>query len=369
MVLAAWICVVASGVGWNSEVRAQGPQLAEDVFLNVPDMGDVPVDEFMDTMGMIAAALSLNCTDCHTAESSSSWEAFAAETPIKRTARRMIRMVDGLNEQYFGGQPFVSCWTCHRGDLRPKVVPNLSVQYGIPTEDPNELLFIPDPFLSVTPDDVFDAYIEALGGSDALSRVTSFSATGAYNGFDTGFADVPVELYSTNSGQRTTIVHALAGDSVRVYDGSRAWIAATDRALPLLPLTGGNLEGARIEAIQGFPAGLRGMRDRWEVGYTTIDDQGVQAVQGTSTGETPVNLYFGEDGLLVRLLRFVDTPIGRVPTQIDFSDYREVSGIMMPFQWTSTWTNGQASVQLESIQTNTPIDPARFREPPPAEFR
>src|SRR5207253_9149175 len=69
--------------------------------------------------------------------------------------------------------------------------------------------------------------------------------------------------------------------------------------------------------------------------YTTlfrsaIDDKEVRVLQGTNPRQPPVNLYFDESGLLVRLVRFVDTPIGRVPTQIDYSDYREVAGVKMP---------------------------------------
>jgi photosynthetic reaction center cytochrome c subunit len=362
-VLTLWVVVVPLRATASTQV-----QLAEDVFLNVPDMGTAPVDEFMETMGMFASALGLNCADCHTFESSSSWAAYADETPIKRTTRRMIRMVEAINQQHFGGQPFVSCWTCHRGDLRPKVVPNLMVQYTAPADDPNEAMFIPDPFLP-EPETIFDEYIDALGGEDALAGVTSFVAMGTYNGFDTGFVDVPVEIYAAAPGRATTIVHAPAGDSTRVYDGARGWIAATDRAIPLLPLTSDTLDGARIEATQFFPAGLFEERDRWVMTYTFIDDQEVRVIQGTSAGKTPLNLYFDDSGLLVRLLRFVDTQVGRIPTQIDYSDYREVAGIMMPFRWTSTWTNGQASVQLEGIQTDAPVDTAVFDQPAPAVFR
>lgn len=360
--------LAALAFGSPASTAAQQPQLAEDYFLNVQDMRGVPVDEFIDTMGMISAALSLNCTDCHTPESSSSWEAFADETPLKRTTRRMIQMVGTINEENFGGQPFVSCWTCHRGDLRPKVVPNLAVQYGVPLLDPNEVMFIPDPYLPA-PEEVFAKYIGAIGGTDALNALTSFVATGSYEGFDTGFSPVPVTIYSASPNRRTVVVEPLAGDSVRVFNGSQGWIAATDRAMPLLPLTGSNLDGAEVEAVQGFPAGLQEIRDRWEVGFTIIEGQDIQVVQGNSSGQTPVNLYFDDSGLLVRLLRFSDTPIGRIPIQIDFSDYREVAGVRMPFRWTSTWTNGQATFQLDEVRPNVPIDSSRFNQPAPAEFR
>ena len=79
------------------------PQMSEDVFKNVQILKGIPVDEFMDTMGMFAAALSLNCVDCHTSESVGSWDKFADETPLKRTARRMMLMVNNINKDNFGG--------------------------------------------------------------------------------------------------------------------------------------------------------------------------------------------------------------------------------------------------------------------------
>lgn len=363
------VCVWAVGPTVVQAEPRQEVLLAEDYFLNVPDMGEIPVDEFIETMGMFSSALGLNCADCHTFESSSSWAAYADETPIKRTARRMIRMVRDINQDHFGvesgEQPFVSCWTCHRGDLRPKVVPNLLVQYTAPSDDPNEVLFIPEPD-APSPAEIFDEYIEALGGAQALSNVTSIEATGNYNGFDTGFEDVPVEIYANDSLQFAMNVHARAGDSVRVYDGTNGWVAATDRAMPLLPLTGDTLDGVRIETLRMFPLGFQDSRNSWQMSYAIIDDRDVRVLRGSSPGQTPINLYFDDTGLLVRLLRFVDTPVGRIPTQIDFSDYREVAGVMMPFAWTSTWTNGRASVQLEEVRPNATIDAARFNEPPPS---
>src|SRR5205814_4044177 len=89
-----------------SFVRAQAgqaprPQMSEEVFKNVQILKGIPVDEFMDTMGMFAAALSLNCVDCHTAESVGGWEHFADETALKRTTRRMMRMVLAINKDNF----------------------------------------------------------------------------------------------------------------------------------------------------------------------------------------------------------------------------------------------------------------------------
>jgi hypothetical protein len=80
--------------------------------------------------------------------------------------------------------------------------------------------------------------------------------------------------------------------------------------------------------------------------------------------ESPVNLHFdSETGLLVRLVRWVDTAAGPVPVQIDYSDYRDVAGVKMPFTWVRTWTNGQSNIKLKEIRPNVTIDNARFARP------
>jgi photosynthetic reaction center cytochrome c subunit len=345
--------------------QGQRPQMAEEVFKNVQILKGIPVDEFMDTMGMFSAATGLNCTDCHTADDTTSWQKFANDTPRKQTARRMMQMVNTINKENFKGVRSVTCYTCHRGDLRPKMVPSLALQYGTPVEDPNEIEVFP---ASGQPsaDEIFEKFIQAVGGTQRLASLTTFAAKGTYEGYDTEHAKVPVEIFAKAPGQRATIVHATFGDSVRTYDGTNAWIASADKPLPLMPLTSGNLNGARVEALVSFPSQLKQAFNQWRVSAATIDDREVRVLQGTSPRQPPVNLYFDESGLLVRLVRFVDTAVGRVSTQIDYADYREVTGVKMAFRWTATWTDGQSTTQLNEVQPNVQIEPAKFARPGPA---
>ena len=361
-------CVLAVRFASGQAAPAQTPQMAEEVFKNVQILKGIPVDEFMDTMGMISAALGMNCLDCHTADSDTSWERFGADTALKRTSRRMLLMVAAINKDNFAGVRSVTCWTCHRGDLRPKVVPNLAVQYAAPVEDPNEIEILPAPG-GPSADQVFEKYIQALGGAQRLANLTSFAAKGTYVGFDTHHTKIPVEVFAKAPAQRVTIIHTAFADRVITYDGRAGWIAAIEKPLPLMPLTGGNLDGLKIEAILSFPTQIKQTFSQWRVGSADIDDHEVRVVQGTNPRQPPVNLYFDESGLLVRMVRFADTPIGRVPTQVDYADYREVSGVKMPFRWTATWTDGQTTVELTEVQPNVPIDAAKFARPAPAATR
>jgi hypothetical protein len=107
------VIVAVLGVAAASGQTApqQKPQVAEDVFKNVQVLKGISVPEFMGTMGFFSAALSLNCTDCHISDSSGDWGKYADDTPLKRTARRMILMVNALNKNSFGGRRAVTCYS------------------------------------------------------------------------------------------------------------------------------------------------------------------------------------------------------------------------------------------------------------------
>jgi outer membrane lipoprotein-sorting protein len=355
------LCLVALAAhAWA--LRGQRPQMAEDVFKNVQVLKGIPVDEFMDTMGMISASTGMNCVNCHASDNTTSWDKFADDTPLKETARKMLLMVNTINKENFKGVRSVTCYTCHNGIQRPKVVPSLLVQYGTPLEDPNEVVVVPNAG-GPPADEIFEKYFKAMGGREKVANLTSFSARGTYAGYDTDQVKVPIEIFAKAPNQRAVIIHAPFGDSVRTYDGQAAWVASADKPLPLMSLTGGNLEGAKVEAVSGFPIQLQRAFNQWRVSLTAIEGKQVRVLQGTNPRQPPVNLYFDESGLLVRFVRFVDTAIGRIPTQFDFSDYREVAGIKLPFRWIVTWTDGQSTIELSEIQPNTPIDASKFAKP------
>src|SRR5712692_3786419 len=139
-VAAASAYVLCAGPASAQVGSDQKPQMAEDVFKKVQTLKGISVNEFMETMGFFSASLGLNCTDCHISESSGDWARYADDTALKRTTRRMIQMVNTINQANFGGRRAVTCYSCHRGTTRPKVIPSLAEQYGSPPpEDPNEV--------------------------------------------------------------------------------------------------------------------------------------------------------------------------------------------------------------------------------------
>ena len=176
-----------------------------------------------------------------------------------------------------------------------------------------------------------------------------------------------LELFAKAPGLRATVVHLRSGDSTTTYDGRTGWIAApdTEKPVPLLAITGQELDGVKLEAELLFPSRIKQALAKWRVGAPmTIDDREVRVVQGTTAGGATATLCFdSESGVLVRLVRFSESPVGRLVTQVDYADYREVSGVRMPFRWTVSWLNGRSIFELRDVQTNVPIDAVKFARP------
>ena len=362
---AAFVCMFGV-VSARQGGQDQAVPMSEQRFKNILVLKGIPFDTFFDVMGMFAASMGDDCTYCHVKEATFRDEEFARSTPRIQRTRQMIAMTQALNKTYFGGAPRITCFTCHRGSYSPWDAPRLALQYSPPGEDPDAMNFPADTSVSV--DKVLERYVEALGGAARLGARTSFVARGTYAGFDTGGDRVPVEIVAKSPNQRAWVVRLFNGDSHRVFDGRSAWWAGPDSPAPLETLTSGNLDRYRLEALVAFPAGIKQAYSQWKAGLTLIGDREVTILQGTNPGNglLPVNFYFDEEsGLLVRWVRWNQTPLAPVPTAVDYDDYRDVAGVKMPFKWTVSQTYMQMNIALSDVQPNVPVDAARFARPAP----
>ena len=346
----------------------QQPPMAENVYLNVQVLKGIPVDQFNDTMGMFASALLLDCVGCHDPKITFDPKAFATSTPRIQRARQMVVMMNALNKMYFGGQQRVTCFTCHNGDPQPERSPSLRLQYGELLNDPTSFKFFPD--VAAPPaEKMLARWVDAVGGTGRLAGFNGFVATGTYMGFETSDQEVPMELFIRAPDQRAMIVETGATDLMMIHNGKNAWRYQPDTPIPLIELTGWSLTGSRVDSMAFFPTTLTKAFAQWQVGYADIDGEPVEVARGMNPGQSPVNLHFDKAGLLKRLVRWTETAAGPVPVQIDYSDYRDVNGVKVPFAWVQTWTNGQAFIKLKDVKPNVAIDNARFAKPNVPETR
>jgi hypothetical protein len=349
----------------SSQVPAPASPPAEAVFKNIQVMKGVPADQFMASMGLISNALAVNCTYCHLGDGGGGWGEYARDNDKKMMARVMIRMVSGINQTYFGGRQVVSCVSCHNGANRPKSTSNMSVYYGVPTSDEPEEIVRPA-VGAPTADQVLDKYIQALGGQQKLAALTSFVAKGKHIGY--GDAEMrPMQVFAKAPNQYSEVLTTESGAIAKTFDGREGWSLVPEAYTPLpqRTLNGAELEGARLDAMLAFPGQVKQALTNWRGAVpSAIGDVDVQVIQGTMANGFPVKLYFeDETGLLVRQVRYIEAALGRATWQIDYSDYRDVAGVKIPFKRTLLGQSGQTSVELEDVQPNVAVEAARFVRP------
>ncbi len=383
----AFAILIAAVLAAAQTASQDKPLTAEQVFKNVQVLKGIPVDDFLETMGIMAAALQFDCSDCHVGAGTDKVD-WAADTPRKRMARTMVTMVSTINQTNFGGRQMVTCWTCHRNRDRPLTTPVMATIYGTPAYEPDDIVIQAPGAPSA--ESILDKYIQASGGAQRLAGLTSFVGKGtsvSFGGFGGGG---DVEIVAKAPDKRATIIlfkqETGRGDQIRSYDGRTGWVRTPLNVLGEFQLIGGDLDGARIDAQLSFPGQIKQLLTNLKTGPpTSITDlpapssqaslqqdvtlgqtHVVDVVQGTGPRGLLVTLYFDkQSGLLLRELRYSNSPIGRVPTQIDFADYREVGGIKLPFRITYAWLDGRDSIVLNEIKTNVTVDEAKFGKPAP----
>src|ERR1700688_2290186 len=361
------LAVAAGAVAW-AQAPAAKTQTAGEAFKNVTTstLKGLTVSDFLGSMGVMAAALGYDCADCHIAAGTDkvNWE---FDTPKKKTARKMVEMVAGINRTNFSGVQMVTCWTCHHGRFMPATTIGLDALYGTPNDERNDIVTPGEGVPTAT--QILDKYIQALGGAQRLAGLTSFIATGTSLGYEGLGGGGSFQIFAKAPNQRTTLIvfkdHPERGDNTRVYNGSAGLIKSPRGLFAEFELTGSELDGARLDAMMSFPGQIKQILNNWRVGSPdSIGSSEVNVLQGTGPRGLLGTLYFDtKTGLLVRMVRYTASPIGRIPTQLDYSDYRDVNGIKFPFKYTFSWLDGRDSFQLTDVKTNVPIDAAKFGKP------
>src|SRR5579883_3153679 len=157
-----------------------GQPVSDRVFKNIQVLKGIPVDDFMGTMGIMCAALGFDCSDCHEGAGTVKVD-WAADTPKKVRARRMVQMMEAINRDNFSGRQMVTCWSCHHGRDHPATTPTLEYMYGPATQEMDDVLTqMPG---QPSADSIIDRYLKAIGGTERLASVKSYIANGSSVGF------------------------------------------------------------------------------------------------------------------------------------------------------------------------------------------
>ena len=331
------------------------PKTTEQVYKNIQVLKGVPADKLIPAMQFVAASLGVQCDFCHL---ENAFEKDDKET--KQTARKMMRMMFAINKDNFDGRQEVTCYACHRGAHKPVITPIISQEESPVVAE--EKISHEEPSTAGLPsgDQIVGNYLQAVGGAEAAGRVSTRIQKGTLT---VGSEHFPVEVLAKAPAKRVTTVRFPGGDSVTAVNGDDGWLSTPSRAVH--DMSPSEVDAARTDAELFFPNRINLIFKELRVQHTEqIDGHQTYIVLGMRDGRPPAQLYFDqESGRLVRVLRFVETPLGNNPTQIDYADYREEGGVKTPFRWTVARPSGRFTIQIEHMQQNVPIEDDKFAKP------
>lgn len=336
-----------------------GDKRAEEQFKNIQALKGIPADQLIPTMQFITASLGVECDFCHV---QSAFE--KDDKKPKQTARKMMEMMFAINADNFDRDRKVTCYSCHRGSTVPVGMP------PVMSEEPKQAMGEPnkpeEPKQNAGPtaERLLDQYAQAAGGAAAIEKITSRVMKGT---IDFGGMSMPIDIYAKDPEKRISFTHTPGGDSVTAFNGHEGWLGMPGR--PIREMHGNDLDGAAIDADLHLAAHLKQMFSQTEVRETAkIGDRDAYLVVGERTGKPPIDLYFDQQtGLLLRLVRYGETALGRLPTQIDYADYRDTDGVTIPYRWTLARPSGRFTIQVSEVQQNVPVDDGKFVKPTPPE--
>jgi hypothetical protein len=331
------------------------PKTTEQAYKNIQVLKGVPADQLIPAMQFITASLGVQCDFCHV---ENAFEKDDKEP--KRTARKMMRMMFAINKENFDGHQEVTCFACHRGARKPSLTPTITeddVKVAVEAKmRPEEAKTGGLP----SADQIVGKYLQAIGGAEASARISTRIQKGTLT---VGSKSFPVEVFAQAPAKRLTTVRFPGGDSVTATNGDEGWLSTPGS--PPLEMGPAEFEAAKLDAELFFPGYLKQIFREWRVEKKElVSGKLTYLVSGLRGDQPPVGLYFDEEtGLILRMQRYTETPVGRNPTQIDYTDYRQQDGVKTPFRWTVARPNGRFTIQIEQMQQSVPIEDNRFDKP------
>jgi hypothetical protein len=332
---------------------------AEQAYKNIEALRGTPADELNQSMHLMKGALGVDCLYCHIERE---WEKDVKQP--KQTARAMIRMMMDINRTQFAGKQVVTCYTCHNGHPVPADIPVFPVLE--PKDEAKPIL--------PTVDQILSRYVAALGGEQAIRKVSSLVITGTQF-IPTGpGGTVPtpaaVERYLKAPNLSVTVYRTPGYAISQGFDGTTAW--SQDQMGRVTEAV--KLDGRRAMRAADFyePLNLKPQYAEMTVrGIERVNDRDAYVVVGVPRDDTPEWLYFDtQTGLLLRKQTVLPTPIGNSPFRMDFEDYRDTgTGVKFPFlihmnpATPRTELAPDATLRVTRVQVNVAIEASRLARP------
>ncbi|HEV2669236.1 MAG TPA: hypothetical protein VG324_30240, partial [Blastocatellia bacterium] len=179
-----------------------------------------------------------------------------------------------------------------------------------------------------TVDEILDKNVKAVGGKEAIEKITSRSMKGSFDLEAFGVSGAPVEMLA-KAPNKTAMKIDVTGFGVvnRGFDGSTGW--DSNPMTGLRELSGVELAQMKRSADFYQELNLKKHYTKMEVkGKEKVGSYETYVIEATPAEGSVEKFYFDVNtGLLVRQDGESDSPQGKMPLEIYMEDYRVVDGV------------------------------------------
>lgn len=219
------------------------------------------------------------------------------------------------------------------------------------------------PAAAPTVDEILDKYVKALGGKEAIEKISSRIAKGTMEIEGMGL-NGPLEIYAKAPNKSATLIDLQGvGKITNVFDGEKGY--SVDPQGGLRELSGAEFAAAKRNADFYEPLNLKKHFAKMEVkGKEKVGGADAYLIVATPAVGDPEKLYFAvETGLLVRLDSDNETPQGKMSFETYPSDYKEVNGVKVPHSLRQVSSAFTALIKLTEVKNGVTVDDAKFAKP------
>jgi photosynthetic reaction center cytochrome c subunit len=339
---------------------AQGDKPVEQTAKNIKVLNGLPSSKLFPVMNFFGDSLGVRCSYCHV-QNGDKWDFASDAKEEKETAREMIKMVQTVNKESFSGNTAITCYTCHRGQARVIGLPPfpLPSRESMTAEAPKH-----DESGLPTADQLFDKYIQAIGGKPAFDKLKTRVWKGTF--INAAGQNLPFEIQQESPDKFLSMLTTpKQGVFLTGYNGTNGW-SQNSRGTRVFSGT----DVAQFKRLTAFFGGIN-LKEQYTkmrvVGKDKIGDREAYIMRAVNLEGNNERLYFDtQSGLLLRSIAVEKTNIVPIPEQIDFEDYRDVDGVKLPFtiKVYNIDASAGATRKFTEVKHNVPLDDAKFNTPP-----
>ncbi len=225
-----------------------------------------------------------------------------------------------------------------------------------------------------TADEIIEKHVSALGGREALSKLSSRVMSGTV-AVSSPAGDIPgsIEIYSkvpnkTRTFMKLDLKDFGIGEMLfdQRFDGTSGYII--DSINGNRDITGNQLENMRNAAFPTAFLKYRAAGITAELaGQEMVGDRDARIlILRPRTGSESKHYLDVETHLLLKLVIKIDLPqMGEVEQVSEFSDYREVDGVKVPYAMKIINPAQTLTIKFATVEHNKELDDTMFARPSP----